>query len=88
MAWSAGAAAVPIETDADENQTLVEAARRGDQAAFSALYRRYVRMIHGVLLARVPRADVEDLVQDVFVSALQQLHGLRESAAFGGWLLA
>lgn len=88
MAWSAGAAAVPIETDADENQTLVEAARRGDQAAFSALYRRYVRMIHGVLLARVPRADVEDLVQDVFVSALQQLHGLRESAAFGGWLAA
>ena len=50
------------------------------------LYDRYARVIHGLLLARVPRADVEDLVQDVFLSAWNRLAGLREPAAFGGWL--
>ena len=44
------------------------AAREGDRSAFADLYRRYVRMVHGVLLARLPRAEVDDLVQDVFLS--------------------
>ena len=52
----------------------------------SALYERYARVIHGVLLARAPRADVEDLVQDVFLSAWNRLDSLRDPAAFGGWL--
>jgi hypothetical protein len=29
--------------------------------AFADLYRRYVRMVHGVMLARLPRAEVDDL---------------------------
>jgi RNA polymerase sigma-70 factor, ECF subfamily len=67
---------------------LVEAARRGDRAAFGTLYVRFAPMVHGVLLARVPRSDVDDLVQEVFVAALQGLGSLREAAVFGPWLLA
>jgi RNA polymerase sigma-70 factor, ECF subfamily len=66
--------------------SVVEAARRGDRQAFGSLYSRYVRMVHGVLLARVPRSDVDDLVQDVFLSAMDRLPALREAAAFPGWL--
>jgi RNA polymerase sigma-70 factor (ECF subfamily) len=66
--------------------STVEAARTGDRQAFADLYRRYVRMVHGVLLSRVPRADVDDLVQDVFVSAMDRLPSLRDAAAFPGWL--
>jgi RNA polymerase sigma-70 factor (ECF subfamily) len=65
---------------------LVLAARQGDREAFGALYRSYGRMVHGVLLARVPRRHVEDLVQDVFLAALRQLGSLREPERFGGWL--
>jgi RNA polymerase sigma-70 factor (ECF subfamily) len=65
---------------------LVGAARAGDRAAFGTLYERYGRMVHGVLLARVPRGQVEDLVQDVFLSALRRLDSLRDPARFGGWL--
>ena len=65
---------------------VVDAARGGDRQAFADLYRRYVRMVHGVLLVRVPRADVDDLVQDVFLSAMDRLPALREAAAFPGWL--
>jgi RNA polymerase sigma-70 factor (ECF subfamily) len=46
----------------------------------------YARMVHGILLARVPHGEVDDLVQDVFLAALRQLSALRDDGAFGGWL--
>jgi RNA polymerase sigma-70 factor (ECF subfamily) len=71
---------------ASEDARLVLDARKGDDRAFARLYERYARMIHGVLLARVPRTDVDDLVQDVFLAAWNRLKALRDPAAFGGWL--
>src|ERR1700739_3027956 len=53
-----------------QDDSLVRAAQSGDRAAFGLLYARYSRMVHGILLARVPFSDVDDLVQDVFVQAL------------------
>src|SRR6266702_1061946 len=66
--------------------SLVSAARDGDRAAFGRLYDRYARMVHGILLARVPPREVDDLVQEVFLLALRQLHGLRDVSRFGAWL--
>ena len=71
---------------AQDDAALVVEAQRGDEAAFGQLYERYARVIHGVLLARVPRLDVDDLVQEVFLTAWNRLTSLREPAAFGGWL--
>ena len=65
---------------------LAVAARRGDRAAFAALHERYGRMVHAILLAQVPRAAADDLVQDVFVVALERIGELRDAEAFGGWL--
>jgi RNA polymerase sigma-70 factor (ECF subfamily) len=45
-------------------------------------------MVHGILLARVPANDVDDLVQDVFLRALPRLSDLRDVARFGPWLAA
>jgi RNA polymerase sigma-70 factor, ECF subfamily len=42
--------------------------------------------VHGILLARAPRSEVDDLVQDVFLFAWRKLDTLREAGAFGGWL--
>lgn len=67
-------------------RTLVEAARGGDAESFGELYRLYAPMVHGILLARVPTKDVDDLMQDVFVAVHTKIHTLREPAAFGGWL--
>ncbi len=69
-----------------EDDSLVSAARDGDRAAFGCLYDRYARMVHGILLARVPPREVDDLVQEVFLSALRQLHALRDVSRFGAWL--
>ncbi|MBA2355801.1 MAG: sigma-70 family RNA polymerase sigma factor [Acidobacteria bacterium] len=75
-------------TSPADDAALVIAARAGDRSAFDELYRRYVRMVHGVLLGRSTRDDVDDLVQDVFLTAWRRLSTLREPAAIGGWLHA
>src|SRR2546421_6287592 len=69
-----------------KEDSLVSAARNGDRAAFGCLYDRYARMVHGILLARVPPREVDDLVQEVFLLALRRLHGLRDVSCFGAWL--
>jgi RNA polymerase sigma-70 factor, ECF subfamily len=71
---------------AAEDGQLVRAAVAGDSIAFDTLYQRYARIVHGLLLARVGRDDVDDLVQDVFLTAWRRLDDLRDPAAFGGWI--
>lgn len=75
-----------MSSGADEAAVRVIAAQRGDRAAFGELYRAYARMVHGILLSRIPASDVEDLVQEVFMLAMQRLGSLRDPAAFGGWI--
>lgn len=74
------------EGHAAEDGELVRSAVGGDPAAFSRLYERYGRIVHGLLLARVGRDEVDDLVQDVFLTAWRRLQDLRDPAAFGGWI--
>src|SRR5215469_5704419 len=75
-------------SETSDDAASVAAARDGDRAAFGRLYERYARMVHGVLLAKVPAGDVDDLVHDVFIRALRRLSTLRENASFGAWLAA
>jgi RNA polymerase sigma-70 factor (ECF subfamily) len=76
----------PAVAELPDDAALVAAARAGDRGAFGRLYERYARMVHGILLARVPHGEAPDLVQEVFLSALRRLHTLRDNRAFGGWL--
>ena len=53
---------------AQHDAMLLEAARRGDNAAFDAFVRRHERIVCGYLRARLTGgSDVEDLAQDVFL---------------------
>jgi RNA polymerase sigma-70 factor (ECF subfamily) len=85
---TAATGAAVARPSAEEAEPLVLAAMAGDRGAFAQLYTQYARTIHGILLSRVPRLHVEDLVQDVFMMAMQRLSSLRNPAAFGGWLAA
>ena len=64
----------------------IRAVAAGDQDAFARLYADYVRLVHAILLGRIPRRDVDDLVQDVFLTAFRRIRELRDPAAFGGWI--
>lgn len=65
---------------------LVRAVLEGDREGFGRLYDLYAPLVHGILLARVPRTEVDDLVQDIFLHAFKKLHTLRDSSAFGPWI--
>src|SRR4051812_3760943 len=82
-------AALRFATDpATTLRDTIRAVAAGDQRAFERLYAAYSRMIHAVLLSRVPRRDVDDLVQEVFLTAYIRIRELRDPAAFGGWIAA
>jgi RNA polymerase sigma-70 factor (ECF subfamily) len=72
----------------DSDAALVKASQAGRTEAFGRLYQRYARMVHGILLAKVPAVEVEDLVHEGFLRALPRLRGLREATRFGPWLAA
>ena len=66
---------------------LVLAARAGEEWAREALFRRYARLAIGLAYRILPRdADVDDLVQDSFLSAFQRLDRLSNPQAFQAWL--
>lgn len=66
---------------------LVARARAGEEPAQSELFRRHVERVYGFVRRLLPdAADHDDIVQDVFVQAMESLHRLREAEAFGGWL--
>lgn len=71
-----------------DDDALIKAAQSGDRAAFGQLYQRYARMVHGVLLSRVPVSAAEDLVHDVFLQALPRMKSLRDTSRFASWLAA
>ncbi len=77
----------PVIPD-DSDAALVKASQAGYRDAFGQLYQRYARMVHGILLAKVPVAEVEDLVHEVFLRALPRLQDLRDASRFGAWLAA
>ena len=81
---TAEATAPSVEISADA--ALVASVRAGDREAYGRLYDAYSRMVHGILLARVPYGEVDDLVQDVFLVALRKIDSLRDANLFGPWL--
>jgi RNA polymerase sigma-70 factor (ECF subfamily) len=75
-----------------DDAALVEQARRGDERAFAALYRRHVRYCAGVvyrIMGPSPSAegDVDDVLQEAFVDAALALDSLQEPAHFRAWLV-
>jgi RNA polymerase sigma factor (sigma-70 family) len=68
-------------------EELVARAKAGSSEAFEALFRRYRERITAYVRTIVPHhARAEDVVQEIFVSALRRLDTLDEPAAFKGWL--
>jgi RNA polymerase sigma-70 factor (ECF subfamily) len=65
---------------------MVQAVLAGDRDVYGRLYSLYAPLVHGILLARMPRSEVEDMVQEIFLHALKKLHTLRDANAFGPWI--
>ena len=82
---------LPDTTSAEpgaEDRALVQDAVAGDVTAFERLYRRHAGRVHGVISRLVGRHGdrAEDLTQEAFVRAWQQLPSFRHESAFSTWL--
>lgn len=82
---TANAAAPQTETSKPE-ALLVDRICAGDRDAFGELYGIFAPLVHGIILARVPRDEVDDLAQEVFLSAYKNIDSLRDRNAVGAWL--
>jgi len=71
---------------ADEVGRWVAAARRGSQPAYVALYRRFLPLVHGILVSRWLPADADEMSQECFALAFSRLQQLREPMHFGAWI--
>ena len=80
------AAAAATEANVRPEVRLIEQLLAGESEAFDELYRRFAPIVHGIVLLRVPYAEVPDIVQDVFLLAYENLPRLRDRNAFAGWL--
>ena len=69
------------------DQDLVKRSLSGDQEAFGDLVERYGGLVRGTVMEIVRRPqELEDLAQDAFCRAFEELPRLREPAKFGHWL--
>jgi RNA polymerase sigma-70 factor (ECF subfamily) len=74
------------EARKSEEAMLIRAVLEGDLEKYGRLYHLYAPLVHGVLLARIPRSEVEDMVQEIFLHALKKLSTLRDTGSFGPWI--
>src|SRR5688572_12669488 len=71
----------------EEEQELVRRSRAGDAQAFAELIRTHQRMIHSVTYRMTGSlADAEDVAQETFIQAHQQLDQYRGDAPLGAWM--
>lgn len=70
-----------------EDADLVRRTRAGDRSAFGLLAQKYAGVVRALAGARVGAgADLEDVVQDVFLLALRRLPDLDRPERFAGWI--
>jgi RNA polymerase sigma-70 factor (ECF subfamily) len=65
---------------------VVERARAGDPSAFRELYALHHRQVARQLSFLVPRADLEDVLQDVFIEVFKSVRRFEGKSAFTTWL--
>jgi RNA polymerase sigma factor (sigma-70 family) len=65
----------------------VERGKQGDSRAFTELYHRYAKELYNSIFRIVQHTgEAEDLLQESFVVAFQQLHQFEQRSSFGAWI--
>lgn len=65
---------------------VIERARAGDVTAFRELYALHHRQVARQLAFLVPRSDLEDVLQDVFIEVYKSVKRFEAKSAFTTWL--
>jgi RNA polymerase sigma-70 factor (ECF subfamily) len=78
----------PDDASSPTDAELVLAAQRRDPRAAAIVWDRYSALVRGLLIRSIgPTADVEDLVQEVFIGFFRNVSSLRDPAALRSFLV-
>lgn len=70
-----------------ELKRLIERSREGDSSCFKVVYEAYVKRIFNFVLRLVAtREDAEDIVQETFIIAFNQIRELKDAERFESWI--
>ena len=82
----AAAAMAPMEVQASD-EIVIQKVVSGDRDAFNEIYERYFPRVTGFVRKRIDnRADVEEVVQEVFINIFSSLDSFRGEAPFAAWV--
>ncbi len=71
----------------DDENAWIARSLKGDHEAFTELVTRYQKMIHALTFRMTgSMSDAEDLAQEAFIRAYQQLHTFEGGSKFSSWL--
>ncbi len=66
---------------------IIDRCRKGDQKAFYEIYNLYAKAMFNVCFRLVNHHEIaEDLLQEAFVNAFQNIQSYQGKASFGAWL--
>ncbi len=72
--------------DSDE-VAWIQRAQQGDHEAFARLFDRHQRRVFSLVYRLVRRqAEVEDLVQEIFIKVFKSIRGYSFQSSFGAWV--
>ncbi|MBN2528212.1 MAG: RNA polymerase sigma factor [Deltaproteobacteria bacterium] len=69
------------------DREIVRRIRMGDEFAVSEMYRKYARYVAAIAYRLMGNdTDLDDIVQDTFVSAVQSIGGIKDSTVLKTWI--
>lgn len=75
------------EGQRNDDASLVQRAKLGDEEAFAALYQLHKKRVYSVCLQMTKDvADAEDLTQEAFLQVFRSVSSFRGDSAFSTWL--
>jgi RNA polymerase sigma-70 factor (ECF subfamily) len=73
---------------AEEDRQAIARFKAGDPGAFDDLVRQYQEQVHRLAFRLLGNAaDLDDLVQEIFLTVFSQLKNFRDECAFSTWLM-
>lgn len=69
-------------------EVIIESVLRGKKGAATAFYKAYVGKVRGYLQNKLPEGEVEEVLQDTFLSAFDSIATYRGECAITTWLIS
>jgi RNA polymerase sigma-70 factor (ECF subfamily) len=74
------------QTHEVQDKDLLRLIHEGDQEAFTQLYTRHLTTVYKRVAYLIPKNDIDDVTQEVFIAMMRSLKTFRGDSKFSTWL--